>query len=80
MLDLPGIRPAVLCAATARALEPFLGFRHRFRNRYLFDLDRKLILPLLHDAPAVWRQARVDLDSFADAMERLAIDLERCAD
>lgn len=57
-----------------------LGFRHRFRNLYLFDLDRELILPLLRDTPTVWRQARGDLDSFADAMERLASDLERSAD
>lgn len=79
-LDLPGVRPAVISAGTANALERFLGFRHGFRNLYLLDLDRELILPLLRDTPTVWRQARSDLDSFADAMERLASDLERSAD
>lgn len=79
MLDLPGVRPAVLSAPTATVLERFLGFRHRFRNLYLFDLDRELILPLLRDAPAVWRQVRGDLGVFGEAMERLGSDLEHSA-
>lgn len=38
-LDLPRARPAVLSLETAKQLEAYLAFRHRFRNPYLFDLD-----------------------------------------
>ena len=38
-LDLPKLRPPILDEPTARLLEPYLAFRHRFRNLYLFDLD-----------------------------------------
>jgi hypothetical protein len=79
-LDLPGVRPGVLSAAAETGLERFLGFRHRFRNLYLFDLDRELTLPLLREAPALWRQVHGELAVFADTMERLASELEQPAD
>jgi len=45
-LQLPKLRPAILSADTVRALEPYLAFRHRCRNLYLFDLDAALVKPL----------------------------------
>lgn len=74
-LDLPRIRPPVLAETTARMLEPFLAFRHRFRNLYLFDLDARLVLPLLSDAPAAWAAADADLSAFADHLDALAREL-----
>ena len=74
-LDLPQIRPAVLSEATARVLEPYLAFRHRFRNLYLFDLEPRLVLPLLTDAPAAWAAAAADLGAFAAHLDALAGEL-----
>jgi hypothetical protein len=71
-LQLPRIRPAVLSEPTARMLEPYLAFRHRFRNLYLFDLDTRLVLPLLAGAPTAWAAASADLDTFAAHLDTLA--------
>lgn len=71
-LELPQIRPAVLSEPTARMLEPYLAFRHRFRNLYLFDLDARLLLPLLADAPTAWAAASSDLGAFAVHLDTLA--------
>ena len=75
-LDLPQIRPPVLSKSAARMLEPYLAFRHRFRNLYLFDLDVRLILPLLADAPAAWSAASADLTAFAAHIAALADELD----
>ena len=71
-LELPQIRPPVLSEPTAQMLEPYLAFRHRFRNLYLFDLDARLVLPLLTDAPTAWAAASADLDTFAAHLDTLA--------
>ena len=71
-LELPRIRPAVLLESTARMLEPYLAFRHRFRNLYLFDLDARLVLPLLANATAAWGAASADLGAFAAHLDSLA--------
>ncbi len=76
-LDLPKLRPPVLAESTVRLLEPFLAFRHRFRNLYLFDLDASLISPLLTDAAPAWRAAAADLSGFAARIEALADALEQ---
>ena len=57
-------------------LEPYLAFRHRFRNLYLFDLDVRLVLPLLADAPAAWSAASADLTAFAAHLAALADELD----
>ena len=74
-LDLPGIRPPVLAESTARILEPYLAFRHRFRNLYLFDLDAGLVLPLLSEAPAAWTTVSADLGHFAVHLDTVAAEL-----
>lgn len=71
-LDLPQIRPPVLSESTVRMLDPYLAFRHRFRNLYLFDLDARLVLPLLMDAPAAWAAAAEDMAAFAAHLDALA--------
>jgi hypothetical protein len=74
-LDLPQIRPPVLSESAVRMLDPYLAFRHRFRNLYLFDLDARLILPLLTDAAAAWAVADADLRTFANYLDALAGEL-----
>lgn len=71
-LDLPQIRPPVFSESTARLLDPYLAFRHRFRNLYLFDLDVRLVLPLLADAPPAWAAAAEDLAAFSAHLDALA--------
>jgi hypothetical protein len=75
-LDLPKLRPPVLRPATARLLEPYLAFRHRFRNLYLFDLDAGLTAPLVEDAGPAWEATRADLARFAEALEAIADALD----
>jgi hypothetical protein len=67
-----GIRPAVLSLAAARSLDPYLGFRHRFRNMYLFDLEPDLVGALLAGLPPAWALCAGDLESFARWLRGLA--------
>jgi hypothetical protein len=66
VLDLPGIRPPVLSEESARLLERYLDFRHKFRNLYFFDLDWALLRPLLVELCRVWAQVRGELERFSD--------------
>ena len=71
-LDVPGVRPAVLGEPALQALVPYLGFRHRFRNLYLFDLRPEPILGLLAGLPEAWDTVRADLDAFVTFLRELA--------
>jgi hypothetical protein len=71
-LELPKLRPAVLDHQTVRALDPYLAFRYRFRNLYLFDLDAALMVPLVTGIKGVWAQTERDLLAFAQRLEQLA--------
>lgn len=68
-LDVPTLRPAVLDRATAAALDPFLAFRHRFRNLYEFDLERQPMLGLLSRGPEAWRRFDADLETFTRTIQ-----------
>jgi hypothetical protein len=71
-LSLPGVRPPVLRAESARAAERYLDFRHKFRNLYFFDLDWALLEPLLRDLPGVFHLVREDLEAFAGWLRGLS--------
>lgn len=71
-LDVPRVRPAVLRASTAHGMGRYLGFRHRFRNLYLFDLDDAQMRPLIEGAVSAAEVACTDLTSFADQLDTLA--------
>jgi hypothetical protein len=75
-LDLPRLRPPVLEKETARLLEPYLAFRHRFRNLYLFDLDKLLLMPLVEGVPGAWEATSKNLLSFCVTLETIADELE----
>jgi hypothetical protein len=68
-LDVPELRPAVLSRATAAAVDPFLAFRHRFRNLYVFDLEREPMLALLAKGPAAWARFDADLTAFIQRIQ-----------
>ncbi len=71
-LDVPRVRPAVLRSSTAHEMGRYLGFRHRFRNLYLFDLDGAQMRPLVDGAGAASEAACADLGNFADQLDALA--------
>jgi hypothetical protein len=71
-MPIPGVRPAVLAEQAARALDPYLSFRHRFRNLYLFDLEAEPVRTLLAGLPRAWALARGSLVSFGEFLKRLA--------
>ena len=71
-LDVPGVRPPVLRAMSAKRMEPLLAFRHRFRNLYLFELKHGAIRRLVAEAQAAWPGTRDDLLRFAGALDQMA--------
>lgn len=76
-LELPQIRTPVLSEPTARILEPYLAFRRRFRNLYLFDLDALLLLPLLADATTALGAASADVGTFAAHLDAVADECDQ---
>lgn len=75
-LDLPKIRPPLMGQETAKLLEPYLAFRHRFRNLYLFDLEQQLIAPLLAGVSDAQKATSRDLLAFCYELEQIADSLE----
>ena len=73
-LDLPGIRPPVLDAETAHALDDFLRFRHLFRNVYGFDLEWSRVRALLEQLPAAWSKLDADLARFLAFLDAAAAE------
>ncbi len=74
-LDVPSLRPAVLSQQGVAGLEPYLAFRHRFRNLYVFDLEVMPIVQLLNQATTAWQVPRAELEVFAALAERWATEL-----
>ena len=71
-INLPEIRPPVLSLDVVKLLESYLAFRHRFRNLYLFDLEKSLLLPLMQRAPDVWAATEPELRDFADTLKQMS--------
>lgn len=59
-----GDRPPVLSESTHRALLPYLGFRHVFRNAYGFELDKERIAALERNLPEVLELFSTDIRRF----------------
>jgi len=74
-LTLRGIRPAVLSEATVAAIDPYLAFRHRFRNLYVFDLEPAPMCTLLKHGADAHQAFAADLEAFAARLDAWAIEL-----
>jgi hypothetical protein len=72
VLDLPGVRPPVLRASTARVLEEYLRFRHAFRDLYGFELEWPRVEALLARLPGAWAQVREDRAAFVELLDETA--------
>ncbi len=64
-LDLPGIRPPVMSADIAHALDEYRRFRHVVRNVYAEHLDPPRVGELVVKLAPLWTQLRAELTAFA---------------
>jgi len=70
-LDVPGLRPPLISAATARRLDPYRGFRHVFRNVYGYNLSPARVMELLKDLPGTATAVKDDLARFTSRLGEL---------
>jgi hypothetical protein len=71
-----GVRPEILQAKTASALDEYLRFRHRFRKNYGFYLDWLQMKHLLNDAPPVIDAFAADIQQFIAFLRLMGDDRE----
>lgn len=67
-LDIEGLRPVVLRRETLTLIDPFLAFRHRFRNLYVFDLEREPMSRLLELGPRAFEAFASDIRAFCEEL------------
>ena len=68
-MNLPGLRPPVVSAAAAQALDEFRRFRHVVRNVYAEHLDPQRVGDLVEKLPPLWTQLKTELTGFAEFLE-----------
>ena len=68
----PKVRPRVLSAEVAGALDEYLRFRHVVRNVYAFQFDPERLGYLVRQLRPTFKQAEAELLAFADFLEALA--------
>ena len=71
-LDIPRVRPALLARESARRLDDFLRFRHRFRSLYAFDIEVAPVAALLDKVPTTWVEVEADIARFLAFLDALA--------
>lgn len=75
-LDIEGLRPPVLSPEAGRLADPYLAFRHRFRNLYVFDLERAPMKRLLADGAETYAVIERDLGRFIKRLKEWAEALD----
>jgi hypothetical protein len=70
--DMPQLRPAVISAETARALDEYLRFRHVVQNVYVFEFDGEQMERLVQRLRPSFEQVRGELLAFAEFLVQLA--------
>lgn len=75
-LDLRGLRPPVLRPSTLSAVDPYLAFRHRFRNLYVFDLERAPMIQLLDRGGAAFAAFEEDVRALVATLGSWVADLD----
>ena len=73
--EVPGVRPAVISADIAAALDEYRRFRHLVRNVYATNLVPAKMQGLVERLPGLWSRLRVELSAFAALLERISPDL-----
>ncbi|HEX5498350.1 MAG TPA: hypothetical protein VFX03_03950, partial [Thermomicrobiales bacterium] len=72
MAGLSEIRPAVISAAAAGALDEYLRFRHVVRHAYAFRLEPERVEQLASRLRPMFRGIATELTAFATWLESLA--------
>lgn len=72
--DLADIRPAVIKGNSITILDELLGFRHRVRNIYAFELIPENVGKLVLTLNDFWPKLHAELLAFAEFLEELAQD------
>jgi hypothetical protein len=72
MVEMPGVRSAVLSPDLFPTLDRYRGFRHIVRNVYAYVLDPRLLSVLVEDLPVANERLSAQLAAFADALEAIA--------
>lgn len=69
MTEIPKVRPAVISTKLGAKLDEYRGFRHVVRNVYTYNLDPTKLEKLIHDAPALFEDLKLEISAFADFLE-----------
>ena len=65
------IRPEVISEDLARALRPYLGFRHVFRNIYGYELQADRLHPLIEHFDETLNRFQAELKTFLAFLEEV---------
>jgi hypothetical protein len=71
-LNLPGLRPPIVQAETAAALDPYRAFRHFFRHGYGVELDWSRMAAKVQGIGVVHTRLVRDLAEFSRFLDALA--------
>jgi len=69
--DVADVRPALIDADSADALDEFRRFRHLVRNVYATNLVPERMAGLLRTLPGLWSKLKDELLDFADFLDIL---------
>ena len=70
--EVPDVRPAMIGADVAEALDEYRRFRHLVRNIYATNLAPTKMQRLVERLPMLWAQLRGDLATFALFLEQIS--------
>jgi hypothetical protein len=73
--EISNVRPAVLSEEAVALLDEYLRFRHRVRNIYSFNLIPERIKGLVERLPIVYGQVKLNLEDFAEFLEKLSMSI-----
>ncbi|MDI6735189.1 MAG: hypothetical protein QME42_03185 [bacterium] len=68
-IEIPMIRPGVLCEESFRLLDKLRGFRHLFRHAYDYELSPKKIEELKVELLEGWSKIKDDLRRFENFLQ-----------
>lgn len=69
LMEIKGLRPALLSMESFKYLDELRGFRHVFRHAYAYELDPDRIIRVGRDALAVRALFKRDLEEFKSALK-----------
>ena len=71
MINIEGIRPALLSRKSYEILEELRAFRHVFRHAYSYQLDTEKVIKLAEKAVSLKEQFLKDLSNFLNQLKEI---------